>query len=1084
MAEDSNISVDQLQFSCSICLDLLRDPVTTPCGHSFCMVCINDFWDHATQRGVYSCPQCREAFMPRPVLRRNNVMAEVVDKLKRKDLKSPSPVQNSSESGDVECDICSENKDKAIKSCLVCLASFCETHLRPHYESPAFKKHKLVQACTQLQEKICSRHDKLIEIYCRTDQKFICSVCMLGGHKGHDTACLAVERSEKQSQMKEIQRKSQQRIQEKQKKAQDLKQAVNTLRRSAQAAVDESERFFSELVLSIEEKCSKVTELIRAQERTELDRAEGLLEQLEQEIADLKRKQTDLEQLEQTEDHFHYLKSFQSLYSAYKAKDSARVTISQHLSFDRVRKSLSELKERLDEFCKDEFDKINPYVVKVQIVLPFEPKTREEFLQYFCHLTLDPNTANEALSLSENNRKVSRSGGLMAYPYHPERFDGYGQVLCKESVSGRSYWEVEWSRGGWVYISVSYKGISRKGQSNECWFGHNNQSWSLECNSTLSFWHNNIQTKIPGPFSSRIGVESETDSGGEYSKMAEASISIDQEYFNCSICLQQLNDPVTTPCGHSFCMVCINSFWDSEQVYSCPQCREAFTPRPVLRRNNILAEVVRTLQQAKLQDSLPDCLDFSSIEGQDVDCDFCMGKKKKAVRSCLTCLASYCDAHLQPHHESATFKKHKLVPAFRNLQERTCAQHDKLLEVFCRTDSRVICSLCLLDKHKGHNTVSVQEEWMEKKKHLEGLKMKYQNRHEERETILLELKELMESFKSSAQAAVEDSEKIFTDLILLMEKRRSEATELIRACEKAELDKAVGLKEQLEQEIAEVNRKQTDLQQLQLQTNDYIHSVQRSQFFCADLETNGAVKVAFNHQPAFVNFKTSLVQLKKQLESICTEEWKNISENVNHQIILEPEAETREEFLKYAREITLDPNTVNYYLLLLECNTKVISDSQRHSYLDCPERFGYWQQVLSKQRVSLRSYWEAEVGGENGVSIAVTSKAIKRKGSELESRFGHNAESCRLVCYPTKYNFWHNNKQIEIPGPTYRRIGVYLDEQAGTLAFYGVSNKMNLIHKVTIKFTLPLYAGFGVGSGSYANICMYASSGATGKTSK
>ncbi|XP_036437403.1 tripartite motif-containing protein 16-like [Colossoma macropomum] len=565
--------------------------------------------------------------------------------------------------------------------------------------------------------------------------------------------------------------------------------------------------------------------------------------------------------------------------------------------------------------------------------------------------------------------------------------------------------------------------------------------------------------------------------------MAEASISIDQEHFTCCVCLQLLKDPVTTPCGHSFCMVCVNDFWDSERVYSCPQCRESFTPRPVLRRNNILAEVVKTLQESRAQDSLSDCVDFSPSEVQDVECDSCVGEKKKAVKSCLTCLASYCDTHLQPHHESAAFRKHKLVSAFRNLQEKTCGQHDKLLEVFCRTDKRVICSLCLLDKHKGHNTVSVQEEWMVKKKQFEDLERKYQNRLEKRETILLELKKLMESFKSSAQAAVEDSERIFTELILSVEKKRSEATELIRAREKAELDKAVGFVEQLEQEIVELNRKQTDLQQLS-NSKDYIQLLQRSQILCADLETSDAVKIALNQQPAFENFKTSVLQLKEQLESFCTEEWKKISENVNDQLISEPEAETREDFLKYARELTLDPNTVNYNLLLRECNTKVICNNERHPYPEHPERFTYWHQVLCKQSVSLRSYWEAEVGGENGVSIAVTSKAIKRKGSEVESRFGHNSESCRLVCYPMKYSFWHNDKQIDIPGPTYKRIGVYLDEKTGTLSFYGVSNEMTLIHKVAVKFTQPLYAGFGIGSGSYAKFCLYATSGAAGETSK
>lgn len=198
MAENTNISVDHLQFSCSICLDLLKDPVTTPCGHSFCMLCINAYWDQPLQKGVYSCPQCRETFTLRPVLRRNNVMAEVVEKLKWKDLSGASATCYRSGSGDVECDICSENKETAVRSCLVCLVSFCKTHLKPHYESPVFKKHKLVQACKQLEDKICARHEKLTDFYCRTDQTIICALCMLDAHKGHNTASVASERTEKQ----------------------------------------------------------------------------------------------------------------------------------------------------------------------------------------------------------------------------------------------------------------------------------------------------------------------------------------------------------------------------------------------------------------------------------------------------------------------------------------------------------------------------------------------------------------------------------------------------------------------------------------------------------------------------------------------------------------------------------------------------------------------------------------------------------------------------------------------------------------------------------------------------------------------
>ncbi|XP_037394130.1 tripartite motif-containing protein 16-like protein [Pygocentrus nattereri] len=502
----ASISVDQDQFSCPVCLDLLKDPVAVPCGHSFCMVCINGCWDQEDQRGLYSCPQCRETFTPRPVLRRNNMLAEVVEKLKKTELQAASPALCYAGPGDVECDSCTGRKHEAIKSCLVCLASYCEAHLKPHYQSPAFKKHKLVKASKQLQEKICPQHDKLIEIYCRTDQKMVCYLCTMDEHMGHSTVAASAERKEKQNELKEMQRRSQQRLQEKEKKLQEVKQAVKTLKSSAQAAVEDSERIFTELIRSIEKKRSEVTELIRAQEEAELSGAEELLEQLEQEIADLKRRETELEQLSHTEDHIQFLQSFQSLCVSSGSEGSSSISVHQHLSFDGVRKSLSDLKERLEEFCKQEFRKISPHVSAVQMISPSEPQTREDFLQYFRRLTLDPNTAHQYLRLSEKNRVVTFSGALR-YSHHPERFEYWYQVLSKESVSGRCYWEVEWSSAGYdLYISVSYKGVSRKGQSYESKFGHNSQSWSLQCPPPLSFYHNNIQTEISASSSFRIGV--------------------------------------------------------------------------------------------------------------------------------------------------------------------------------------------------------------------------------------------------------------------------------------------------------------------------------------------------------------------------------------------------------------------------------------------------------------------------------------------------------------------------------------------------------------------------------------------------
>ncbi|KAI2645269.1 Stonustoxin subunit alpha [Labeo rohita] len=121
-----------------------------------------------------------------------------------------------------------------------------------------------------------------------------------------------------------------------------------------------------------------------------------------------------------------------------------------------------------------------------------------------CFLTLDPNTANTELRLSEENSKVTRVEDE-EYPDHPDRFD-VCQVLCRESVCGRCYWEIEWS-GEHVFISVSYKSISRKGRGDECRFGFNDQSWSLICSpDRYSFRHNKIKTDLPvKPISRRTG---------------------------------------------------------------------------------------------------------------------------------------------------------------------------------------------------------------------------------------------------------------------------------------------------------------------------------------------------------------------------------------------------------------------------------------------------------------------------------------------------------------------------------------------------------------------------------------------------
>uniref|UniRef100_A0A8C1UCG2 Tripartite motif-containing protein 16-like n=1 Tax=Cyprinus carpio TaxID=7962 RepID=A0A8C1UCG2_CYPCA len=489
----------QDEFLCPVCLDLLKDPVTIQCGHSYCMSCITDCWDEEDEKRVYSCPQCRQTFSPRPALFKNVVFAEMLEKLKKTKLQSVVPAG----AGDVQCDVCTGRKHRAVKSCLLCLESYCQTHFAHHEEFHSRKPHKVIEATGRLQEMICQKHEKLLEVFCRTDQKCICVLCTMDEHKNHDTVSAAAQRTEKQKQLKETQKTLQQRIQQREKDLQQLRETVESHKRSAQTAVEDSERIFTELIRSIERSRSELIRLIRDQEKTAVSRAEERLERLEQEINDLRRRDAELEQLSHTQDHIQFLQSFQSLSAPPESTDVNDDLFSSLFSSDALRESVHQLRDKLEDFCKEELKKISDRVTFTNIV----PRTRKDFLQYSHQLTLDLNTVNKYLRLSENNRVITTTKTVQLYPDHSDRFDYFQQVLCRESVCGRCYWELQWS-GDYVRLSVSYKSISRKGRGNECLFGLNDQSWSLICSpDSYSFIHNNKETVLPlESISSRIGV--------------------------------------------------------------------------------------------------------------------------------------------------------------------------------------------------------------------------------------------------------------------------------------------------------------------------------------------------------------------------------------------------------------------------------------------------------------------------------------------------------------------------------------------------------------------------------------------------
>ncbi|XP_060927014.1 uncharacterized protein LOC133001458 [Limanda limanda] len=1113
MAQQEN-QLDRERFCCSICLDLLKDPVATVCGHSYCKSCINTHWDKGEERGSYSCPQCRQTFTPRPVLGKNTMLADLVEELKKTGLQAAPADHCSAGPEDVACDVCTGRKLKALRSCLNCLASYCEKHLQPHFQAAALKKHKLVEPSEKLQENICSRHDEVKKMFCRTDQQCICYLCSVDEHKDHNTVTAAAERTERQRELGLRRQTIQQRVQDTEKDVKLLQQEEEAVNGSADKAVEDSEEIFTELIRLLEKRSSDVKQQIRSQQETEVSQVRELQERLEQEITELKRKDHELKQLSDTEDHNQFLHNYPSLSPLSESTHSSSFRIRPLRYFEDVTAAVSQVRGRLQDILSETETKILQIVSQVDVLLPRpEPETRADFFKYSQEITLDPNTAYRKLLLSEGNRKVTYMSEGQFYSNHPDRFIDRPQVLSRESLTGRCYWELEVEvGGGGVRVAVTYKNITRAGGS-ESRFGINDKSWSIYCNrNRYNFCYNWIETPLSGPVSSRVGVYLDHSAGvlsfyrvsdnmtllhrvqttftqplyagvgvgsgstAEFclaaAEMAQQEIQVDRERFCCSICLDLLKDPVTTGCGHSYCKSCINTHWDKGEErgsYSCPQCRETFTPRPVLEKNTMLADLVEELKKTGLQ-AAP--ADHCYAGPEDVACDVCTGRKLKALKSCLNCLASYCEKHLQLHLQSAALKKHKLVEPSEKLQEIICSRHDEVMKMFCRTDQQCICYLCSVDEHKDHDTVTAAAERTERQRELELRRQTIQQRVQDTEKDVKLLQQEEEAVNGSADKAVEDSEEIFTEMIRLLEKRSSDVEQQIRSQQETEVSRVRELQERLEQEITELKRKDHELKQLSdtEDHNQFLHNYPSLSPLC---ESTHSSSIRIRPLRYFDDVTAAVSRVRGRLQDILSETETEILQIVSQVDVLlrQPEPKTRADFLKYSQEITLDPNTAHKRLLLSEGNGKVTVMSEEQSYSNHPDRFTGCFQVLSRESLTGRCYWEVKVkvGGE--VRVAVTYKNIRRAG-HLECVFGYKDKSWSLYCAGTRYIFHYNSIRTPVSGPVSSRVGVYLDHSAGVLSFYSVSDTMTLLHRVQTTFTQPLYAGVWVcGSGSTVEFC-------------
>ncbi|XP_026110752.1 E3 ubiquitin-protein ligase TRIM39-like isoform X2 [Carassius auratus] len=395
------------EIQCSVCLDVFTDPVTTPCGHNFCKICLNKCWDNSQ---TCSCPYCKEAFKQRPDLKINTTLRELVDHYKKK---SPETLKTT----EVLCDICEEGKLKALKSCLVCQSSYCETHLEPHLRVTRLKKHKLMDPVSNLEDYICQKHERPLDLFCRDDQTCVCSVCTVTDHKNHNTVAIEEESQEKKTELMKTQKDVQQMIQNRNKKIEEIKHSAEVRK-----------GFYTELL-----------EMMEEQQKAAEKQEQQLIEDLEQEITELKMRNTELEQLSHTDDHLHFLQIHSSLCSSRNTRNWPEI------SMKTLRRDLTQLKETIDE--------------KLTLT---ELKWMQ---QYAVDVTLDPDTAQPNLILSVDGKQVGHGDIRQKLPDKPERFDTCACVLGKEGFSsGRFYFEVQVKgKTNWD-LGVARESINRKGQ--------------------------------------------------------------------------------------------------------------------------------------------------------------------------------------------------------------------------------------------------------------------------------------------------------------------------------------------------------------------------------------------------------------------------------------------------------------------------------------------------------------------------------------------------------------------------------------------------------------------------------------------
>lgn len=292
------------------------------------------------------------------------------------------------------------------------------------------------------------------------------------------------------------------------------------------------------------------------------------------------------------------------------------------------------------------------------------------------------------------------------------------------------------------------------------------------------------------------------------------------EMLVCPICLNTYTEPVTTPCGHNFCKTCITEYLSWTHEPQCPLCKGVFHTQLELKVNTELRNLVQHFSNITVSSD-----GESPAKAWEVTCDLCCEPKLKAQRSCLTCVASYCQHHLKQHRRVSTIKMHQLVDPVSNLEAHICRDHNELLTSFCNKDQTCVCATCLRENHSRHETVSLEVAFKEKKDLLVWVASKIEAMEVSQRRMMEDLKGSAEESRREWEKGAEKIDQAWNSLAACLQRCQTELAELRQERQKAAQVKNDHMLASLEQDVANLQRKQGELE-LVLEKGDQLYLLQ------------------------------------------------------------------------------------------------------------------------------------------------------------------------------------------------------------------------------------------------------------------